>query len=84
MRNLEIPEDSMFLMSTVSQRKLMVDSGASEHLVNEVDCCTEEELKTRRPIEDVRRMRSALGTMWITECVDLWIEDFFQMFITAG
>ena len=50
------PKDKLSLMSTRSQRKIVIDSGASEHLVNEADC-TEEELATRRPIENVRRVR---------------------------
>ena len=40
----------MFLMSTGSARKMMLDSGASHHMVN-IDDLKDEELETQRELD---------------------------------
>ena len=43
----------MYLMTTGSARKMMLDSGASHHMVN-IDDLSEEELATRRDLSTPR------------------------------
>ena len=64
----------MYLMSTGSARKMMLDSGASRHMVN-IDDLTDEELETRRELDIPIALRSATQVIWVTECVDIWIYE---------
>ena len=81
-QDMKWPEkDEMYVMATHSQRKLMVDSGASVHMVNEVDL-SEEELSTRRKLDEPYSLRSATQVVWVTECVEVWIHEL-EIMITA-
>ena len=71
---IQRPRNEMYLMSTGSARKMMLDSGASHYMVH-IDDSNEEELATRRDLSTPIAMRSATQVIWVTECVDIWIYE---------
>ena len=66
--------NEMYLMSTGSARKIMLDRGASHHMVN-IDDLTDEELEARRELDISISLRSATHVIWVKECVDTCIYE---------
>ena len=64
-----------------SDRKLMLDSGASHHMVSLKDLTMEEQF-TRREIGRHSPLRVATAVIWITEEVDIWIHEL-EIWVTA-
>ena len=79
---IQRPRNEMYLMSTGSARKMMLDSGASHHMVN-INDLTDEELDTKRELDVPISLRSAIQVIWVRECVDVWIYELAIMVAAA-
>ena len=63
-----------YITTTSSKRKLLLDIGASYHMVSVHDL-TPEESKTSRNLTIPVPLQTADHIMWVSECVDIWISE---------
>lgn len=61
-------------MSATTKRKLLLDSGASYHMIS-VHELSKEELDTRRDLDRAIPLQIADGIIWVSECVEIWIHE---------
>lgn len=64
----------MFIMSAGSRRRLLVDRGASQHMIC-VSAISREVFDTRRPLDQAILSQSAKEIIWVEACVDIWIHE---------
>ena len=72
----------MYLMPTGPARNMMLDSGASHHMVN-INDLTAEELDTKRELDIPISLRPATQVIWVTEFVDIWIYELAITVVAA-
>ena len=81
---IDVPKDTRFtchVMSSQGVRILIIDSGATYHLVD-LDGISEEERSTMRELENPVPVLAAGGKEWLRYECDVWIHEL-QMTVTA-